>query len=117
AYLLAERGRDVQALANVGLTRGRARFSGKAARPRLLPGVGGVPGLAPGKVAPEDIDAAWHAQLEEWLQSLRLLAARYLAGDAPVQPAPDVCRNCHLTVLCRRVELTELHPGLEEVDE
>ena len=32
AYLLAERGRDVQALANVSLTRGRARFVGKAAR-------------------------------------------------------------------------------------
>ena len=34
-----------------------------------------------------------------------LVAAAYLAGEAPVQPAADVCRNCHLTVLCRRVEL------------
>ena len=33
------------------------------------------------------------------------LAAAYLAGEAPVQPAADVCRNCHLTVLCRRLEL------------
>ena len=30
AYLMAERGRNVQALANVSLTRGRARFIGKA---------------------------------------------------------------------------------------
>jgi hypothetical protein len=36
-----------------------------------------------------------------------MLAAHYLAGEAPVQPAADVCRNCHLTVLCRRVELAE----------
>ena len=106
-YLLAERGRDVQALANVWLTRGQVRYIGKAARPRLLPGVNGLPGMSPAKVPPAEIDAAWQGELENWLQSLQLLAARYLAGEAPVQPAPDVCRNCHLTVLCRRVELTE----------
>ncbi|HET9472650.1 MAG TPA: PD-(D/E)XK nuclease family protein, partial [Steroidobacteraceae bacterium] len=102
AYLLAEHGRDVQALANVSLTRGRARFIGKVSRSGLLPE---VKGRSPAKVPAEELDATWRAELESWLQSLDHLAAAYLAGAAPVQPAPDVCRNCHLTVLCRRMEL------------
>ena len=101
-YLLAEQGRDVQALANVALTRGRAKFVGKAARTGLLPGVSG---LNPNKIPADKIDAAWHAELDAWAGSLRDIARRYIAGDAPVQPAADVCRHCHLTVLCRRVEL------------
>jgi RecB family exonuclease len=104
AYLLAERGRDVQALANVHLTRGRARFMGKASRQRLLPE---VEGLSAAKVPPDQIDSQWHDDLESWLRSLQELAARYLAGEASVQPSSDVCRNCQLTILCRRVELAE----------
>jgi ATP-dependent helicase/nuclease subunit B len=102
AYLLAEEGRNVQALANISLTRGRAKFIGKASRAHLLPGVSG---FSPGKVPAEQIDAAWQDDIQRWTQALRDIAARYLAGKAPVQPAPDVCRHCHLTVLCRRVEL------------
>ena len=102
AYLLAEHGRDVQALANVSLTRGRARFMGKVSRNGLLPE---VKGRSPAKIAAEELDATWRAELEQWLQRLDQVAAAYLAGAAPVQPAPDVCRNCHLTVLCRRMEL------------
>jgi len=105
AYLLAERGRDVQALANVSLTQGRAKFSGRSARAGLLPDVGGLPGLNPSKVAAEDIDAAWRTETSRWLHGLQMVAADYLSGQAPVQPAADVCRNCHLTVLCRRIEL------------
>ena len=105
AYLLAERGRDIQALANVSLTRGRARFIGKASRNGLLPG---VEGLNPNKVPADRIDAEWHAAVEGWIASLTRIAEAYLAGDAPVQPAPDVCRHCHLTVLCRRVELASV---------
>lgn len=108
AYLLAERGRDIQALANVSLTRGRARFIGKASRNGLLPS---VDGLNPNKVPADRIDAAWHAAVEGWVASLTRIAEAYLAGDAPVQPAPDVCRNCHLTVLCRRVELAGVGIG------
>lgn len=103
-YLLAEQGRDVQALANVSLTRGRAKFVGKAARTGLLPD---VIGMNPNKVPADRIDAAWQADLDAWLASLREIARRYIAGEAPVQPAGDVCRHCHLTVLCRRVELAE----------
>jgi probable DNA repair protein len=105
AYLLAEAGRNVQALANVSLANGRARFSGRASRPRLLPDVRGMPGMDPNKVPAEEIDAAWQAELGRWLLGLARLATDYIAGHAPVQPAPDVCRNCHLTILCRRVEL------------
>ena len=101
-YLLAEQGRDVQALANISLTRGRAKFVGKAARTGLLPEISG---MNANKVPADSIDAAWQADLDAWTRSLRDIARRYLEGDAPVQPAADVCRHCHLTVLCRRVEL------------
>jgi ATP-dependent helicase/nuclease subunit B len=101
-YLLAEQGRDVQALANVSLTRGRAKFVGKASRTGLLPD---IDGLNPNKIPADRIDAAWHAELDAWVSSLRDIARRYIEGDATVQPAADVCRHCHLTVLCRRVEL------------
>lgn len=105
AYLLAVPDLDVQALANVSLTQGRVKFTGKASRKGLLPGVSGLPGMNPGKVAAEEIDAAWLREISRWTRTAELLAAAYIAGHAPVQPAPDVCRNCHLTVLCRRVEL------------
>jgi len=104
-YLLAEAGRNVRALANVSLANGRAKFSGRSSRTGLLPDVKGMPGLDPKKVSGEEIDAAWHAQLDAWLLALARIATDYISGHAPVQPAPDVCRNCHLTVLCRRVEL------------
>ena len=103
-YLLAEQGRNVQALANISLTRGRAKFVGKAARTGLLPDVAGQ---NPNKVPADRIDAVWQAELDEWLGALHEIAMHYLNGQAPVQPAADVCRNCHLTVLCRRVELSE----------
>ena len=105
AYLMAERGRNVQALANVFLSGGRAKFAGKSSHKGLLPGVAGLPGMNPNKVPPEEIAAAWDAETARWLHGVQMLAAAYIAGDAPVQPAPDVCRHCHLTILCRRVEL------------
>ncbi len=113
-YLLAERGRDVQALANISLSRGRARFTGRAARKGLLPD---VKGEDPGKVPAALIDANWNEQLEGWLNALRAVAQQYLQGDATVQPGSDVCRNCHLTVLCRRVELAAAVDTGIDVDE
>ncbi len=105
AYLLATPELDVQALANVSLTLGRAKFTGRASRKGLLPGVNGLPGMPANKVPAEEIDAAWLRELSRWTQSVESLAADYLAGRAPVEPANDVCRHCHLTILCRRVEL------------
>lgn len=100
AYLLAERGRNVQALSNISLTQGRARFVGRASRKGLLPGVN------PAKVPLDQIETAWLTETERWLTGLHHLAADYIAGKAPVQPANAVCRHCHLTTLCRRMELT-----------
>jgi ATP-dependent helicase/nuclease subunit B len=105
AYLMAERGRDVQALANVSLVNGRAKFAGKSSHKGLLPG---VTGLNPNKVPAGEIAAAWESDTARWLHGLQRLAGAYIAGEAPVQPAADVCRNCHLTVLCRRVELASI---------
>jgi probable DNA repair protein len=105
AYLLAERGRNVQALANVSLTNRKAKFVGKSSRKGLLPGINGLPGMNPNKVPPEQIEAAWQGELSHWLAGLHQIAAAYLAGRAPVEPAADVCGHCHLTTLCRRVEL------------
>jgi probable DNA repair protein len=105
AYLLAERGRNVEALANVSLVNGRAKFSGKSSHKGLLPGVGG---LNPNKVPPEEIALAWQTETAQWLHGLQILAAAYIAGHAPVQASADVCRNCHLTTLCRRVELARI---------
>jgi ATP-dependent helicase/nuclease subunit B len=117
AYLLAESGRNVQALANVSLANGRAKFTGKSSRKGLLPDVGGLPGLSIHKNPPDEIDAAWRAQTAEWVQLVRQLAAEYIAGRATVEPAPDVCRLCALTTLCRRVELADEHVHLEDTHE
>jgi hypothetical protein len=114
AYLLAERGRKVLALANVSLANGRAKFIGKSSYKGLLPGVAGLPGMNPNKVPPEQIDAAWEAETGRLLHAVQMLAAAYIAGRALVQPASDVCRNCHLTTLCRRVELAALDPRVGE---
>ena len=59
-----------------------------------------MPGLDPKKLPAEEIDAAWQARARsagcwDWQR----IATDYIAGHAPVQPASDVCRNCHLTVV------------------
>jgi ATP-dependent helicase/nuclease subunit B len=104
AYLLAERGRDVQALANVSLASERVTFTGRASRQGLLPG---VRGYAANKVPAHEIDAAWTLETTAWIDALQRIAADYLAGRAPVEPGADVCRHCALTTLCRRLELSE----------
>jgi probable DNA repair protein len=109
AYLLAEGGRNVQALANVSLANGRAKFTGKSSRKGLLPDVNGLPGFTVQKNPADEIDAAWRAQTAEWVQRVREIAGEYIAGRATVEPAPDVCRSCALTTLCRRLELAEDH--------
>jgi ATP-dependent helicase/nuclease subunit B len=103
AYLLAERGRDVDALVNFSLSDDRAVFKGRAARTGLLPG---IKGIAPARTPDDQVDAQWQTATESWIALLREVAAEYLAGRAPVEPS-DVCRNCELTILCRRLELAE----------
>jgi hypothetical protein len=108
AYLMAERGREVVALANVTLANGRAKFHGKSSHKGLLPGVNGLPGMNPTKVPVEQISAAWHEETGRWLHGLQILAAEYIAGHATVEPSSDACRHCQLTTLCRRVELATI---------
>jgi hypothetical protein len=67
-----------------------------------------VPGLNPAKIPADEIELAWQGDVGRWVHGLQLLASDYLAGHALVEPAPDVCRRCHLTILCRRVELAAL---------
>jgi hypothetical protein len=114
AYLLAERGRDVQALANVSLASERVTFTGRASRQGLLPG---VRGYSASKVPAHEIDAAWTIETTAWIDALQRIAADYLAGRAPVEPGADVCRHCALTTLCRRLELSEeaIEPEDEDV--
>jgi RecB family exonuclease len=116
AYLLAERGRNVQALANVSMTRGRAKFIGRASRKGLLPDVDGMPGMNPNKVPAEQIESTWQSEVERWLTGLHRLGGEYIAGHAPVQPAADVCRLCPLTTLCRRMELAAVRERDDEVE-
>jgi ATP-dependent helicase/nuclease subunit B len=101
AYLYAEGKRPVDALANVFLTHNTAKFKGKSTHTNLLPGVSGV-----GKANddPEVVRARWEALRRQWLGIVERLADDYLAGVARVEPAPDVCRLCPLTILCRRLE-------------
>ena len=71
--------------------------------------------MNPNKVPAEEIAAAWQARDRTLVVRSQLVAADYIAGRAPVQPASDVCRNCHLTTLCRRVELATIDsPGGED---
>jgi hypothetical protein len=72
--------------------------------------------MDPAKVPSGEIQQAWQAEYEQWLAGLAHVATDYIAGFAPVQPAPDVCRNCHLTVLCRRVELEAVDAMDDEID-
>ena len=114
AYLFAEQGRDVQALANVSLVSDCATFVGRAARGNLLPGVRGYPSSS---VPLDAIDATWRAETAGWIDALHGLAGDYLAGQAPVEPANDVCRQCKLTVLCRRLELSDDGFDAESADD
>jgi ATP-dependent helicase/nuclease subunit B len=100
-YLHAESRRPIEGLANVFLTHNTAKFSGKCVHTNLLPDIRGV-----GKAGEEEsvTRARWEQMRTEWLATVERLAGEYLAGTARVQPAPDVCRLCPLTVLCRRLE-------------
>jgi ATP-dependent helicase/nuclease subunit B len=103
AYLHAESRRPIEGLANVFLTHNTAKFSGKCVHSNLLPDIRGV-----GKSGEDEIvtRARWEQLRTEWLATVERLASEYLAGTARVQPAPDVCRLCPLTILCRRLETT-----------
>jgi len=89
---------------------------------RLRPGDCGFTGLGESAVAPgveTDIPAAvrqhspardWVALNREWRVALQQLAARFVAGDARVDPrSPTTCARCGLQALCR-VDLPQGDP-------
>jgi ATP-dependent helicase/nuclease subunit B len=90
AYLTAL-GSDVVALATVNLTAREVRFTGVAASADLLPRVKAVAGAA----------ADWSAQRCRWQALIEQLIRAFLAGEAPVDPAPGACDYCHITDICR----------------
>ena len=88
ARLSAGRARAQRAGAGERLARERPReVHRQEFAPGLLPDVNGLPGLNPNKMPPDEIDAAWRAETARWVQWLQQLAAEYIAGRAPVQPA------------------------------
>jgi RecB family exonuclease len=112
AYLLGASDRPVHALANVAVTAGSAKFSGRAMKKNLLPG---IRSCLTGKPEAGAEEAEWEKLQQRWIATVQRLAREYLAGRATVQPANDVCRICDLTTLCRRTELA-MHVG-EAVEE
>jgi ATP-dependent helicase/nuclease subunit B len=67
------------------------RFTGVAASGDLLPRVKAVAGAA----------ADWSAQRCRWQALIEQLIRTFLAGEAPVDPAPGACDYCHITDICR----------------
>ncbi len=100
SYLLAEAGRNVQALANVSLANNQARFSGKSSRSGLLPGVKGLPGMDPKKVPAEEIDSAWHGELERWLLGPRNRHWTTSAAVRPYSRRRTICRPRVISPCC-----------------
>jgi ATP-dependent helicase/nuclease subunit B len=93
AYLAAL-GSDVVALATVNVTAHAVRFNGVAANAELLPRVRALtqtPGAA----------GDWSAQQGSWRGLIERLIRAFLAGEAPVDPAPGACDYCHITDVCR----------------
>lgn len=56
----------------------------------------------------------WQTLLQYWRRSLTSLADGYVRGDAAVDPLPQVCTHCHLSMLCRIHERSRTLAGGED---
>lgn len=66
------------------------------------PGVDGVAVIGRINRAPYKEVESWQSLLRDWATSLENLAARFVAGQAEVDPRdPKACQYCHLHALCR----------------
>ena len=93
AYLAAL-GADVVALSTVHVNAREVCFSGVAAAEGLLPKLRAPrPGAAP-----------WPQQQQQWRALIERLLREFIAGEAPVDPAPGACAYCHVTDICRILE-------------
>ncbi len=95
AYLAAL-GAEVVALATVHVNAREVCFSGVAAADGLLPKV----------KAPRSGAAPWAQQQQQWRALIERLLLEFIAGEAPVDPAPGACAYCHVTDICRILEHT-----------
>jgi ATP-dependent helicase/DNAse subunit B len=59
----------------------------------------------------------WEALLHHWRFTLTRLAEQYVSGDARVDPLPQECATCHLSVLCRINEKTADNPVVEAAND
>ncbi|HSN70284.1 MAG TPA: PD-(D/E)XK nuclease family protein, partial [Steroidobacteraceae bacterium] len=87
---------DVAAVAVAQLARGAVGFEGVARDAGLLPGIDAWPSRA------NPTDAAdWPGLIEHWRVNLERLAREHRDGVSRVDPLPQACRYCHLSLLCR----------------
>ncbi len=96
---------QVAALGYLQLSEGSVRYLGVARDPRTF---GPSPQRRPRH------DPGWEQRGAEWNAHLRWLAGRVRRAEATVEPRPAICRDCDLSLLCRRAEL---EPALDLDDE
>jgi ATP-dependent helicase/nuclease subunit B len=100
-YALAHEG-ELRALAYVVLAPGAIEYRGWSDGAEVGPGVEPYPsGLRIDLGDPAD----WPALMHHWRFTLTRLAERYVAGESQVDPLPQACDTCHLSMLCRVHEL------------
>jgi ATP-dependent helicase/DNAse subunit B len=71
--------------------------------------------------APKKGEPGWEELMQRWRQQLQALVDQFLRGEAAVQPLPDACDYCHLSLLCRidsnAVESDEEDESENDLDE
>lgn len=111
-YALAH-ARGLAGLAYAVLSPGAVEYRGWAAQDAIAPGIHVYEHLRrrPGHL-PD-----WQSVLAHWETVLRQLARQYLHGEAQVDPLPQECTHCGLSILCRVHErpLAAQQEGEDEV--
>jgi ATP-dependent helicase/nuclease subunit B len=94
-YALAK-AKELSALVYGQLRSGKQCYSGLANTGGILPG---VELLENGRYNPDHLD--WPTLLNYWSEVVNQLAAEYRQGKAAVDPLPNACDWCELSMLCR----------------
>lgn len=107
--------RHTSALAFAVLAPRTIEFRGWSKEAGVAPGVTVYPPKRSISGAPAD----WPALMDHWQHTLTGLAEQFVAGRAEVDPLPQECQTCHLSILCRVYEhaLSDLSAGEEAADE
>jgi len=104
-YVLASPG-DVAGVAYGSLAAGKVGYRGLAQEAIEATDIGALAASRAALTAGLD---TWDKLLMAWRQSLTDIASAFVDGEAQVRPRriSEDCRYCHLSVLCRRHELTD----------